>query len=89
MRREVYEETNIKVGDVTYHSSQPWPFPSSLMIGFVAEATTTDIRLNDGELEDARWFTRDELRSEFPRLPFRISIARRLVDYWLELDGKR
>ncbi len=89
VRREVYEETNIKVGDVTYHSSQPWPFPSSLMIGFVAEATTTDIRLNDGELEDARWFTRDELRSEFPRLPFRISIARRLVDYWLELDGKR
>ena len=83
MRREVYEETNIRVGKVTYHSSQPWPFPSALMLGFTAEATTTDIELNDGELEDARWFTRDDLRSEFPKLPFRISIARRLVDDWL------
>jgi NAD+ diphosphatase len=83
VRREVYEETNIRVGKVTYHSSQPWPFPSALMLGFTAEATTTDIELNDGELDDARWFTRDELRSEFPKLPFRISIARRLVDDWL------
>jgi NAD+ diphosphatase len=86
VRREVYEETNIRVGAVSYHSSQPWPFPSSLMLGFVAEATTTDINLNDGELEDARWFTRADLRSEFPRLPFRISIARRLVDHWLGLE---
>jgi NAD+ diphosphatase len=87
VRREVYEETNVRVGEVTYHSSQPWPFPSSLMIGFMAEATSTEIVLNDGELDDARWFTRDELRSEFARLPFRISIARRLVEHWLELDG--
>jgi NAD+ diphosphatase len=86
VRREVYEETNVGVGEVTYHSSQPWPFPSSLMIGFMADATSTDIVLNDGELDDARWFTREELRSEFPRLPFRISIARRLVDHWLELE---
>ena len=83
VRREVYEETNIRVGDVTYHSSQPWPFPSSLMLGFTAEATSSDIALNDGELEDARWFTREQLRSEFPKLPFRISIARRLVDNWI------
>lgn len=83
VRREVFEETNIHVGPVTYHSSQPWPFPSSLMLGFHAEATSTDIRLNDGELEDARWFTRDELHSGFPKLPFRVSIARRLVDHWL------
>jgi NAD+ diphosphatase len=83
VRREVYEETNIHVGNVRYHSSQPWPFPSSLMLGFVAEATSTDIVLNDGELEDARWFTRKELRSGFPKLPFRISIARRLVDHWM------
>ena len=55
VRREVYEETNIRVGAVRYHSSQPWPFPSALMLGFVAEADSTDIRLNDGELEDARW----------------------------------
>ncbi|MCP5093453.1 MAG: NAD(+) diphosphatase [Gammaproteobacteria bacterium] len=86
IRREVYEETNVRVGAVHYHSSQPWPFPSSLMLGFIAEATSTDILLNDGELEDARWFTREELRSDFPKLPFRISIARRLVDHWIMLD---
>jgi NAD+ diphosphatase len=85
VRREVFEETNIHVGKVNYHSSQPWPFPSSLMLGFVAEAKSTDIVLNDGELEDARWFSREDLGSGFPKLPFRISIARRLVDYWIEL----
>jgi len=86
VRREVYEETNIRVGKVTYHSSQPWPFPSSLMLGFTAQATSSDIELNDGELEDARWFTRDDLRSAFPKLPFRISIARRLVDHWINRE---
>lgn len=86
VRREVYEETNIRVAAVRYHSSQPWPFPSSLMLGFVAAAGTPvdqEIHLNDGELEDARWFTRKELRSGFPKLPFSISIARRLVESWL------
>ena len=86
VRREVYEETNIRVGAVHYHSSQPWPFPAALMLGFVAEATSDDIRLNDGELEDARWFTRDELRSGNVGLPFRISIARRLVDHFINGD---
>jgi len=83
VRREVYEETNIRVGAVRYHSSQPWPFPSALMLGFVAEANSTDIHLNDGELEDARWYTRDELKSGDVGLPFRISIARRLVDHFI------
>jgi NAD+ diphosphatase len=87
VRREVYEETNVHVGNVHYHSSQPWPFPSSLMLGFQAEATSTDIHLNDGELEDAQWFARADLRSGHPKLPFRVSIARRLVDYWLHLEG--
>ena len=87
VRREVYEETNVRVGDVTYHSSQPWPFPSSLMLGFTATATSSQILLNDRELEDARWFSRAELRSGFPRLPSRISIARRLVDHWLGEDS--
>ena len=89
VRREVFEETNIRVGAVRYHSSQPWPFPSSLMLGFYAEADENvqqEIRMNDGELEDAGWFTRKELRSGFPKLPFRISIARRLVDGWLDAD---
>jgi len=85
VRREVFEETNVRVGAVHYHSSQPWPFPSSLMLGFMAEARTSDILLNDGELDDAQWFTREQLRSDFPKLPFRISIARRLVDHWILL----
>ena len=55
------------------------------MLGFIAEASTTDIRLNDAELEDAQWFTREQLQSDFPKLPFRISIARRLVDHWITL----
>ena len=83
VRREVYEEANVRISAVHYHSSQPWPFPSSLMLGFIADAATTEIRLNDGELEDARWFSREELKSDFPKLPFRISIARRLVDHWV------
>jgi NAD+ diphosphatase len=87
VRREVYEETNVRVDRVSYHSSQPWPFPSSLMLGFMAEATSSEIVLNDQELEDACWFSRKELRSGFPKLPSRISIARRLVDHWLELDS--
>ncbi len=90
VRREVFEETNIRVAAVHYHSSQPWPFPSSLMLGFVAEADTSvdqEIRMNDGELEDAQWFTRENLLSGFPKLPFSISIARRLVDGWIDAES--
>jgi NAD+ diphosphatase len=60
-RREVHEETGIELGAVTYHSSQPWPFPSSLMIGLIAQGITSEIAIDREELEDARWFTRDEL----------------------------
>jgi len=85
--REVMEETGIEVDEVTYHSSQPWPFPSSLMLGFTARATTTEIRVDPGELETARWFGKDWLLAhadddEF-RLPRRDSIARRLIEDWL------
>lgn len=59
--REVLEEAGIKVGAVSYVTTQPWPFPSSLMIGMIAEATTTEIKLDTAELEDARWFTRADL----------------------------
>ena len=83
VQREVLEETDVRVHDIRYHSSQPWPFPSSLMLGFTAGALSDRIRLNDGELEDARWFTRKELESGFPKLPYRLSIARRLIDDWL------
>ncbi len=86
VRREVREEADILVENIQYHSSQPWPFPSSLMLGFTAEALSEDILLNDGELEDAQWFTRKQLRSGFPKLPYRLSIARRLVDDWRTSD---
>lgn len=87
VRREVKEETNIVTGNIEYHSSQPWPFPSSLMLGFTAEALSSEILLNDRELEDAQWFTRKQLRSGFPKLPYRLSIARRLVDDWITSDS--
>ncbi len=86
VRREVYEETNIRVEAIRYRSSQPWPFPAALMLGFRARATSTDIQLNDGELSDVRWFTRDELDSGDYRLPAAQSIARRLVGAWLDGD---
>ncbi|KAI9193146.1 NUDIX hydrolase domain-like protein [Polychytrium aggregatum] len=62
VQREAYEETNVRISKVWYHSSQPWPFPAQLMIGCVAQAETEDIQLHDDELEDARWFTREEAR---------------------------
>jgi NAD+ diphosphatase len=82
VRREVLEETGVETGAMSYQSSQPWPFPRSLMLGFRAEALTTDIRLGDRELEDARWFHRDELRGG-SMLPFPQSIAYRLIQEWL------
>jgi NAD+ diphosphatase len=84
VKREVFEETSVEIEDVRYHSSQPWPFPSSLMVGFEARATTREIRISPDELEDARWFTRDEVRGrEGIELPSTISIARRLIEDWL------
>jgi NAD+ diphosphatase len=86
--REVQEEAGIRVADVRYHSSQPWPFPASLMLGFHARATSREIRVDQDELEDAQWFERDWMRtnlgSERFRLPPREAIARQLIDAWLE-----
>ena len=67
VRREVMEEAGIKVGAVRYHSSQPWPYPSSLMIGCMADALTTDIHVDREELEDAQWFSRDVMREAVAR----------------------
>jgi NAD+ diphosphatase len=86
VRREVMEETGVVVSDVEYHSSQPWPFPASLMLGFFCRAETEVVQRNDKELEDARWFTREELRNGNGGMgiaPRPISIARRLIDDWL------
>jgi NAD+ diphosphatase len=82
VRREVLEETGIETGAMIYQSSQPWPFPRSLMLGFRAVALTTEIRLRDRELEDARWFHRDELKGG-SMMPFSQSIAYRLIQEWL------
>lgn len=88
VRREVREETGIIVGPVTYHSSQPWPFPSSLMVGFHAQALSSDISLEDEELEDADWFSRAQLerrlRQGTLRLPTPLSISYRLLQGWYD-----
>jgi NAD+ diphosphatase len=84
--REVFEESGVRVGKVFYHSSQPWPFPGNIMLGFYAEALTTEITIDPDELTDARWFTRDELRNPESvgiSLPGPHSIARRLVEDWI------
>ena len=89
VRREVREETGIEVGAVRYHSSQPWPFPASIMLGFHAEGLTEDIRIDPAELQDARWFSREELRSSEAHgfsLPRADSIARRLIEDWLSQE---
>ena len=66
-RREVWEESGIRVGTVTYVQCQPWPFPSSLMIGLTGEALTHDIRFDTDELQDARWFNFAEIRQMLHR----------------------
>ncbi|HXC59837.1 MAG TPA: NAD(+) diphosphatase [Steroidobacteraceae bacterium] len=83
VRREVAEETGITVQTLTYHSSQPWPFPASLMVGFIAQGTHATPQLHDGELEDARWLTRAEIKAGIVHLPPRETISRRLIDHWL------
>jgi NAD+ diphosphatase len=81
--REVFEETAVQVRSSNYHSSQPWPFPSSLMVGFHAAADPgSEVRVS-GELEDARWFTREELLRGPPVLPPSQSISYRLITTWL------
>lgn len=91
VRREIMEESGIKVGRVDYHSSQPWPFPSSLMIGCIAEALNTTIDFDEHELADVRWFGREEVLHAFEQggetgegfyLPNPIAIAHHLIKDW-------
>ncbi len=89
--REVLEEAGVEVEEVRYRASQPWPFPSALMLGFRARARTFDIRFDDSELEDARWFTRREIAGfgETGRhLPRSDTIARWLIEEWLAESEK-
>lgn len=87
--REVLEETGISVDAIEYHSSQPWPFPASLMLGFTAHATSRQIVRNDEELEDARWFTREELACGSVLFPAIQSISYRLIEHWYDAAGGR
>jgi NAD+ diphosphatase len=88
--REVREETGAHVLDVAYHSSQPWPFPSSLMIGFLASASGGDpIVRHDAELEDARWFSRAEIAAGGVGLPPPQSISFRLIAEWYDRGASR
>ena len=86
--REIFEESGVPVSDVRYHSSQPWPFPASIMVGFMAKAESREITVNDKELEYAHWYGRDWLRnvvdSDAFRMPGKYSIARRLIGDWIE-----
>ncbi|MEV6125366.1 NAD(+) diphosphatase [Streptomyces violaceusniger] len=84
--REVAEEAGVTVGEVEYVASQPWPFPSSLMLGFMAQATSSRIQVDGEEIHEARWFSRDDLRAAIESgevlPPSGISIAARLIELW-------
>lgn len=87
VRREVFEETGVHVSTATYHSSQPWPFPSSLMLGFLAQAESDEISLVDGELAEARWVSRDDIRRGEVLVPPSISIAYALIRQWFDSEA--
>lgn len=80
LKREVFEETGIRIKNIRYRASQPWPFPSVLMVGFFAEYDSGDLKLQTEELHEGGWFKRNSL----PTLPGGISLSRRLIDLWQE-----
>lgn len=92
VKREVFEEIGIQLGKIRYHSSQPWPFPAGLMLGFHAEALDTNFAFHDKELADAIWMDRDTLEKKLKKkeifLPDQISISYRLIEHWFNVDGR-
>jgi NAD+ diphosphatase len=83
--REVFEEVGIHIQNIHYFGSQPWPFPNSLMLGFTADYAGGDFVLEEGEIAEAGWFAADDL----PKLPPRMSIARRLIDWFVAENHPR
>ncbi len=91
VRREIFEEAGLDIGEVRYHSCQPWPFPHSLMLGALCMATTTEINIDPNEIEEARWFTKDDVRlmleKRHPdnyRVPGQQAIARALIKAFVD-----
>ncbi|MDN5744795.1 MAG: NAD(+) diphosphatase [Nocardioidaceae bacterium] len=86
VRREVLEETGVVVGEVTYFGNQPWPLPSSLMLGFHGRAVSESISLDDDDVEEAEWFTRTQMKERATEgslvLPGGVSISRSLIEHW-------
>ncbi len=80
IRREIFEEVRIEIKNIRYFSSQSWPFPDSLMIGFLADYAKGQISVDPSEINDANWFPADDL----PRIPGKISIARKIIDWFVE-----
>ena len=85
VHREIREEVGLKVNNIRYFGSQPWPFPNSLMVGFVADYAGGRIKVDNEELMEAAWFTAQSL----PQIPSRISIARQLIDWFVKTQGTR
>ena len=89
--REVFEEVGVRITSVKYSSSQPWPFPQSLMVGYHATTADTELNVDTDELETAEWFTKENLlearvmgKRGYPSMPPSIAISRRLIDEWLD-----
>ena len=80
--REVKEETNLEITDLKYFGSQPWPYPRNLMIGFTAKYLRGELHFQESEIRKGGWFRRDNM----PTIPEKLSISRRLIDYWYNLD---
>lgn len=87
--REVHEEAGVIIDEVEYHSSQPWPFPSSLMLGFIAHAISHEINRHDMELEDAQWFTREQIAAGAVTLPPPQALSYRLIETWYNRGASR
>ena len=81
--REVMEETRLKIKNISYFGSQSWPYPSGLMVGFIADYESGKVELQDNELSSGSFYTRDNL----PELPHKLSLARKMIDWWLEQNS--